>query len=87
MIYNTNTDILYNYELRIILSLFIAFPFVRLKLKSNQINDDYSSCFQNEKYREGVSVENVECITQDVSCGYAVIEMFSKWDGGDNRYA
>ena len=37
--------------------------------------------------REGVSVENVECITQDVSCGYAVIEMFSKWDGGDKRYA
>ncbi len=21
-------------------------------------------------------------ITQDVSCGYAVIEMFSAWDGG-----
>lgn len=67
----------------VILSIFIAFSFVRLKFKSDQINDDYSSCFQNEKYRESVSVENVECITQDVSCGYAVIEMFSKWDGGD----
>ena len=63
--------------------VFIFSAFIRLNVKSKQINDDYSSCFQNEKFRESVSIENVECISQDVSCGYAVIEMFSKWDGGD----
>ena len=57
-------------------TVLIVLAFVRFKFLSNQINDDYSSCFQNEKYVEPVSVENVECITQDVSCGYAVIEMF-----------
>ena len=62
---------------------FIFSAFISLNVKSKQINDDYSSCFQNEKFRESLSIENVECISQDVSCGYAVIEMFSKWDGGD----
>ena len=66
----------------VLLTFFIVSAFVRFKILSNKINDDFSSCFQNEKYSEPVSVENVECITQDVSCGYAVIEMFSKWDDG-----
>ena len=35
------------------------------------------------KYSVPVQVEDVEAITQDVSCGYAVIEMFSAWDGGN----
>ena len=67
----------------ILTTVFVISSFVRFKILSNQINDDFSSCFQDEKYKNPVSVENVECITQDVSCGYAVIEMFSKWDGGN----
>ena len=47
------------------------------------MQDDYSSIYDNEKYQTPIKIENVEVITQDISCGYAVIEMFSAWNGGD----
>ena len=39
--------------------------------------------YENKKYSTPVHVEGVEVITQDVSCGYACIEMFSAWNGGN----
>lgn len=45
--------------------------------------DDYSSIYSNEKYKTPVFIDNINVIKQDVSCGYAVIEMFSAW-GGQN---
>ena len=54
-----------------------------LRLRSAAIRDDWSSVFSDEKYQRPCRVEGVEVITQDVSCGYAVIEMFSRWNGGD----
>ena len=54
-----------------------------LQIKTNSIMDDYSSVFSSDKYKTPVYIDGVEVITQDVSCGYAVIEMFSSWNGGD----
>lgn len=54
-----------------------------LQTKTNSIMDDYSSVFSSDKYKTPVYIDGVEVITQDVSCGYAVIEMFSSWNGGD----
>ena len=54
-----------------------------LQIKTNSIMDDYSSIFTSDKYKTPVYIDGVEVITQDVSCGYAVIEMFSSWTGGD----
>lgn len=45
--------------------------------------DDYSKVYVDEKYQTPVKIENIELITQDISCGYAVIEMFSTWNGGN----
>ena len=56
---------------------------IRLQVRTNTIMDDYSAVFDEEKYLTPVYIEGVDVITQDVSCGYAVIEMFSAWDGGD----
>lgn len=50
--------------------------------KTQKMQDDISAVYTDEKYQEAVSFDNVEVITQEVSCGYAVIEMFSAWDGG-----
>lgn len=54
---------------------------VILQFRTNAIMDDYSSLYGNEKYQTPVMIENVGVIKQDVSCGYAVIEMFSSWSG------
>lgn len=54
-----------------------------MNYRTKEINDDYSSAFTNEKYTEAVSVDDIEVITQSVSCGYATIEMFSTWNGDD----
>lgn len=66
-----------------ILALVIGIAFGILKYKTDKILDDYSSIYKNDKYRNPVKVENVNTFKQDVSCGYAVIEMFSKWDNGN----
>lgn len=51
--------------------------------KTRSIDNDFSAIYQNEKYSKAVCIENVEVVTQSVSCGYAVIEMFSASIGGD----
>ena len=56
---------------------------IRLKIRTNRILTDHSSIYENEKYKEPVYVDGVDVITLDVSCGYACIEMFSAWNGGD----
>ena len=53
-----------------------------LQVRTASLHDDWQSVRQDAKLAVPVRVEGVEVITQDVSCGYAVIEMFSAWDGG-----
>ena len=50
-------------------------------IRTKLIQNDYSSVYTNPKYQNPVKIENIDVITQHVSCGYAVIEMFSTWDG------
>ena len=54
-----------------------------LQVRTASLHDDWQSVRQDAQLAVPVQVEGVEVITQDVSCGYAVIEMFSAWDGGD----
>ena len=54
-----------------------------MEYKTQKINNNYSSVFTDEKYAEAVSVDDIQVITQSVSCGYATIEMFSSWNGSD----
>ena len=67
----------------LILTVTVAGLFVRLKVRTSAMLDDYSSVCQDEKYRMPVYVDGINVIKQDVSCGYAVIEMFSGWCGKD----
>ena len=64
-----------------VLVLVMAAALVRLNVRTSKINDDYSCVYDDPKYQTPVYVEGVDVITQDVSCGYAVIEMFSAWNG------
>ena len=66
-----------------VLAAVIAVAFVRLNIRTSNITADYSEVYEDPKYQTPVYVEGVEVITQDVSCGYAVIEMFSGFNGGD----
>ncbi len=56
---------------------------IKLKVQTDKILTDYSSIYEEDKYSAPVYVEGIEVITQDVSCGYACIEMFSSWNGGN----
>ena len=55
---------------------------IKLQIQTERILTDYSSIYIDDKYSTPVYVDGVEVITQDVSCGYACIEMFSAWNGG-----
>ena len=68
-----------------VLAVIIAVAAVSLilqRLRTNEINNDISGIFSDEKYSEPVYIDGIDVIKQDVSCGYAVIEMFSSWCGG-----
>ena len=67
----------------VLLILACAAALVRLHVKTGAIRNDYSAVFQDEKFQRPVRADGVEVITQDVSCGYAVLEMFSRWNGGN----
>lgn len=72
--------------LGIFLSIIIFIAIVALgicEIRTRLMQDDYTSIYDNEKYQTPIIIENVEVITQNISCGYAVIEMFSAWNGGD----
>jgi hypothetical protein len=43
--------------------------------------DDYSGLLLDSNYLQAVSVQGIQAIKQNVSCGYAVIEMLAKWKG------
>ena len=62
--------------------LFAVGALIMLNIRTNKILTDHASVFRNEKYATPVYVDGVDVITQDVSCGYACIEMFSAWNGG-----
>ena len=52
-----------------------------LQIRTHTFLDDYSSVYENEKYQTPIMIDGVDVIRQDVSCGYAVLEMFSSWSG------
>ena len=52
-----------------------------LRIRTDAILDDYSSIYTDQRYRLPLMIEDVEVIRQEISCGYAVIEMFSSWNG------
>lgn len=64
-----------------VISFIVIAALTALHIRTNAMFDDYASVYGNEKYNSSVSVDNVNVIKQDVSCGYAVIEMFSVWNG------
>lgn len=54
---------------------------VSLRIRTDRILNDYSSIYGDEKYESAVFVDGISVIKQDVSCGYAVLEMFSTMCG------
>jgi hypothetical protein len=58
-----------------------AIALIVLQIRTKAILDDYSSVYENEKYQKPIMIEGINVIEQNVSCGYAVIEMFSSWNG------
>ena len=65
------------------LLLMIVAAFIVLEIRTSAIRDDHSGIYGDDKYRTPVQIEGVEAVTQNVSCGYAVLEMFAAWSGHD----
>ncbi|MBD5119023.1 MAG: hypothetical protein HDT37_07930 [Clostridiales bacterium] len=73
----------------ILLSIIFAITFIFgtafliLAIRTNALQDDYSFVYRDESYAKEVYIGGIEPITQSISCGYAAIEMFSMWNGGN----
>ena len=61
--------------------LAVAIPFTVLAVKTANIKSDYAYLIEDAKYKTAVEVEGLEHVTQEISCGYATIEMMSAFYG------
>ena len=63
------------------LGLAVAIPFTILGIKTKNIKTDWDYLRNNAVYSKEVKVEGVNLVKQDISCGYATIEMMSDFYG------
>ena len=63
------------------LGLVVAIPFLALAVKTANLNANYTYLREDDKYKSKAEVTGLELVTQHVSCGYASIEMISKYYG------
>ena len=61
------------------LALAVAVPFIVLGIRTASLDADYSYLKNDNNYSIKVSVEGIELKKQEVSCGYATIEMLSSY--------
>ena len=63
------------------LSLAVAIPFIVLGINTAKIKADYMYLKEDINYQDKVEINDLELVTQHVSCGYATIEMMSSFYG------
>ena len=63
------------------LALAVAIPFTALAAKTANLKTNYSYLKEDTTYKEKVEVTGLELVTQQISCGYASIEMISTYYG------
>lgn len=62
------------------LFLALAIPVIIIETRSKVINNDYQYLLSEGKIKE-VKIDNVPLVKQEISCGYAIIEMLSEYYG------
>lgn len=63
-----------------LLLIIVGAALLRVTIKTNKLNNNYSILISDAQYNKAVIFDNIEVIEQSISCGYATIEMFSKWN-------
>ena len=63
------------------ISLAVAIPFTVLGIKTASISNGYAYLKEDAKYSSKVEIDNIDLVTQHISCGYATIEMMSTYYG------
>lgn len=63
----------------IVLALATIVLLIKKSIVDNRINNDFNSIYTNKKFINPVSVTGIEVFKQEISCGYACIEMIAKW--------
>ena len=63
------------------LVLAATFPLIVLGARTSGLNTKYEYLKTDAKYSNKVEIEGIELVKQDISCGYATIEMLSTFYG------
>lgn len=62
--------------------LIVASALGTMQRRTENLHDGWQTLLNDPACQSAVRVDGVEPIQQDISCGYAVIEVLSKWTGG-----
>lgn len=65
----------------IILLLVLIVPFIVLQIRTASLESEYGYLKSDSNYNTRVILEDVPLVTQEISCGYATIEMISSYYG------
>ena len=63
------------------LALAVAIPFSILGIRTASLKSNYSYLKDDTHYSNKVEINNIDLVTQHISCGYATIEMMSTYYG------
>ena len=61
------------------IGLVVTIPFMVLDIKTGNMSTGYAYLKEDNTYKEKVEITDLELVTQHISCGYASIEMISKY--------
>ena len=67
----------------IAIAVVVAAMFVKQAIIDNKINDDISAFYTDGKHKTPVTIDGLGVINQEVSCGYACLELLARWQGID----
>ena len=56
---------------------------IRAQVRTTRLSDDYQYLYQDAEFAASVSIPDLPVVKQDISCGYAVLEMVAQWAGKD----
>lgn len=59
----------------------VSIPFIILGIRTSSLDSDYQYLKNDKTYNTKVEVNDLELVTQHISCGYATIEMMSSYYG------
>ena len=67
----------------VVIAAIVVVVFIKQAVVDNRMNDEMSSIYADEQYKTPVYINGIGVMKQEITCGYACIELLARWQGKD----